>query len=110
MVGHSVVDRETRRVRFPQSGPSAGMKLKWTSAGLQNRKMQVRGLSLLPISPRPDICVGTNPRIDRPRPLISSLPDLKWIRDLATVNSTHCTRGLFAVEIGCRIHGSVSWQ
>ena len=30
------------------SGPVFGVKLKWTSAGLQNQKLQVRGLALRP--------------------------------------------------------------
>ena len=30
------------------SGPVFGVKLKWTSAGLQNQRLQVRGLALRP--------------------------------------------------------------
>jgi hypothetical protein len=32
------------------SGPVFGVKLKWTSAGLQNQRLQVRGLALRPVS------------------------------------------------------------
>ena len=32
----------------PGSGPVSGVKLKWTSAGLQNQRLQVRGLALRP--------------------------------------------------------------
>ena len=33
------------------SGPFQGVKLKWTSAGLQNQRLQVRGLALPPFFP-----------------------------------------------------------
>jgi hypothetical protein len=50
----SVVDRENAG-QHRESGPTSfrfctGVKLKWTSVGLQNRRLQVRGLPLLPVS------------------------------------------------------------
>jgi hypothetical protein len=42
-----------------------GVKLKWTSGGLQNRRLSVRGRPLLPIFRRPDKGAGQTPT-DRP--------------------------------------------
>ena len=67
------------------SGPVFGVKLKWTSAGLQNQRLQVRGLALR--------LFFSLTGAEKPSHLISCLEDMAVVSEFAAaVEGQRCSR------------------